>query len=45
MFCDDLDGGEELGGGRKAQETGDTYVQIADSCCTLTQHCEAIILQ
>ena len=45
MFCDDLDGGEEGAGGTKAQETEDTSVPIADPCCTLKQHCEAIILQ
>ena len=39
MLCDDLEGWDEAGVEREAQEGGDMCVLIADSCCcTANQH-------
>ena len=46
MLCDDLEGWDGEGG-RKAQEGGDTGIQITDSLCFTvepTQHSKAIIV-
>ena len=32
MLCDNLDGGDGVGGGREAQEGGDMCIPKADSC-------------
>ena len=46
MPGDNLEGWDEVGGGREVQEGGDRCVPVADSCCTAetNTNCKAIIL-
>ena len=32
VLCDNLEGWDGVGGGREAQEGGDIYMPVADSC-------------
>ena len=32
MLCDNLEGWDGVGGGREAQEGGDMYITMTDSC-------------
>ena len=47
VLCDNLEGWDGVGGGRKVQEEGDRGISMADSCCCMkpTQYCKAVILQ
>ena len=37
MLCDDLEGGDGVGGGREVQEGGDICILMADSHCCMAE--------
>ena len=37
MLCDDLEGGDGVGGGREVQEGGDICILMADSPCCMAE--------
>ena len=46
VLCGNLEGWDGVGGGRKAQEGGDIYLPVVDSCwCMVTKYCKPIIVQ
>ena len=37
MLCDDLEGGDGVGGGREVQEGGDICILMSDSHCCMAE--------
>ena len=49
MLCDNLEGRDGVGNGKKVQEVGNICMPMTDSCCCMAeinlQYCIVIILQ